>query len=511
MIVPPPSTSLAKRALTAVALSVGFYLLAGTIAGVLLYIPYVEAKSADGRQPQLLILWLAAGAIIWSIIPRADRFEAPGARIDADSQPHLVAIVDKVAEATGQAKPAEIYLVREMNAWVSSRGGLMGFGSRRIMGIGLPILQQLTVSQLQGVLAHEFGHYHGGDVALGPWIYRTRAAIGRTVMTLTGSGVALIHMIHKPFVWYGSFFLQFTQAISRHQELDADALAARLVGHESVTSGLKAVHSGTAAFDLYWRRAVVPVLVAGYRPPLADGFALFRSAPKLADKLEAFVAESLKKDETNPFDSHPSMRERLARIEAMREGGEFSAPFLTPDERPAIQLVRDTDRVEVELLRAIASDPESVPALKSIEWNRVGRSVSLETWRRQTREAAAAFGPMTPATAPTDLSGLEALGRRILRTRARAGGAPRDALAVHAAGAIAAAAACKLAGMGWSIEAMPGQPVILRRGDAELRPFSVMFGLVRGKSSPAEWTALHSAGGISDWPLAVPVEMMRPS
>jgi Zn-dependent protease with chaperone function len=34
----------------------------------------------------------------------------------------------------------------------------MGFGSRRVMGLGLPLLQALNVSQLEAVLAHEFGH-----------------------------------------------------------------------------------------------------------------------------------------------------------------------------------------------------------------------------------------------------------------------------------------------------------------------------------------------------------------
>ena len=35
------------------------------------------------------------------------------------------------------------------------------------------------------MLAHEFGHYSGGDTRLGPWIYRTRATIVRTVQQLS--------------------------------------------------------------------------------------------------------------------------------------------------------------------------------------------------------------------------------------------------------------------------------------------------------------------------------------
>jgi Zn-dependent protease with chaperone function len=90
--------------------------------------------------------------------------------------------------------PAEVYLVPDVNAWVMQRGGLMDFGSRRVMGLGLPLMRILTCSQLRAMLAHEFGHYHGGDTKIGPWIYKTRGAIVRTVNSL-GSG----SWLQKPF------------------------------------------------------------------------------------------------------------------------------------------------------------------------------------------------------------------------------------------------------------------------------------------------------------------------
>jgi Zn-dependent protease with chaperone function len=68
--------------------------------------------------------------------------------------------------------PAEVYLIPEVNAWVGQRGGFMGIGSRRIMGLGLPLLETLNVSQLEAVLVHEFGHYYRGDTRLGPWVYK---------------------------------------------------------------------------------------------------------------------------------------------------------------------------------------------------------------------------------------------------------------------------------------------------------------------------------------------------
>jgi heat shock protein HtpX len=40
--------------------------------------------------------------------------------------PQLFAEIDGVARATGQAMPADVYLVPDVNAWVAQRGGMMG-------------------------------------------------------------------------------------------------------------------------------------------------------------------------------------------------------------------------------------------------------------------------------------------------------------------------------------------------------------------------------------------------
>jgi heat shock protein HtpX len=80
--------------------------------------------------------------------------------------------------------PKEVYLIAEVNAWVAQRGGILGVGSRRVVGLGLPLMRILSVAQLRAVLAHEFGHYYGGDTRLGPLVYSMRSAIGRTFYNL---------------------------------------------------------------------------------------------------------------------------------------------------------------------------------------------------------------------------------------------------------------------------------------------------------------------------------------
>ena len=150
--------------------------------------------------------------------------------------------------------PKHVYVMDDMNAFVAQRGGIMGFGSRRVMGVGLPLMRVLGVSELRAVLAHEMGHFFGGDTRLGPWIYKTRGALGRTVINLAHAADKAAHVgdivhilfvvILAPFRWFGAAFMRITQAISRAQELSADRVAARCAGVTPLVEGLMKTHCG---------------------------------------------------------------------------------------------------------------------------------------------------------------------------------------------------------------------------------------------------------------------------
>jgi hypothetical protein len=135
------SRSIAVRAALAVVLMAGFYLLALGIAALLLAIPVLEVRYIGHISGKLtLVAVMGAGTILWSILPRRDRFEDPGPRLEPAEHPRLFAALREVASRTGQAMPVEVFLVPQLNAWVAQRGGIMGFGSRRVMGLGLPLL-----------------------------------------------------------------------------------------------------------------------------------------------------------------------------------------------------------------------------------------------------------------------------------------------------------------------------------------------------------------------------------
>ena len=362
--------SFAGRALLAVVLLIGFYALALAIVGVLLYILYamiVYGNRIDGRA--VIGILLVSGTILWSLVPRRDKFVAPGPRIDPDKEPEFFATVQEIADATQQSMPVEIYVDPQINAWVANRGGVMGIGSRRIMGIGLPLLQTLTVDQFRAVLAHEFGHYHGGDTNLGPWIYQTRSVIGRTIQNLAGQGSAM----HKPFLWYGNMYLRVTHAISRQQEYAADALAATVVGARHLIDGLKKVNASAMAFDAYWNRSFGPVLNSGHRPPLVSGFATFLSAGHIQEAMEKVTDEMMEATNHSPYDTHPPLPMRIDAVADLPQGDKNDHDPL------AITLLNDVVSLEREFFAMIANANNIAP-FKEIDWHETGSAVYLPLW-----------------------------------------------------------------------------------------------------------------------------------
>jgi Zn-dependent protease with chaperone function len=460
---------------------VGFYLLALAVIGVLLWLPYAEWTYGGRIHFQLLICApLAAIAIFVAVVPRRDKFEPPGPHLASKDHPELFALIDDVARDTGQPPPKDVYLVPDANAFVTQRGGWMGFGGRRVMGLGLPLLQTLSVTEMRAVLAHEFGHFHHGDTALGPWIHATRAAIARTLSSLRQSTVRFA------FVWYWKAFLRATHAISRAQEFAADALAARTVGADALTSGLRKVAGVAAAQSAYLQQEVAPVLRAGRRPPLAAGFEQFLCVPRIQASVQALVEAEMREARDDPYDTHPPLSRR---IEALSKA-ESARPVV--DDRPAIALLNDPASLEAPLIETITG--WRVAATRPpIAWSEVGRDVYLPAWRKSGGEVALNLAGMTPSTLPTDAASLAAVGRRFVS-------APGDLAAEtdFGANAIGIALAVLLARVGWTPRCELGEPVAFERGGDRIEPFDAPRRLAAGELTEDEWRALCRRAGIAD-------------
>jgi heat shock protein HtpX len=280
-----------------------------------------------------------------------------------------------VAAATAQALQEDVYMTNDTNAFVAHRGGMMGIGSRRVMALGLPLLQVLTVSELSAVLAHEFGHYHAGDVALAPWIHKTGLAITRTVVRLRKN------VLRNVFVAYGRLFLRITRAVARRQEFIADEVAASAAGPTAIISSLRKMIAASVAYRSYWHSDVSFVMAAGYRPPLIDGFAEYMRSAAITSALASVVATSESSSRSNPYDTHPSLKERVEALSALPQRA-------STDSRPAVALVRSLPEWERRVLSTISLD---IADCRLVEWSRVGELVCPRIWGARLRACGKAL------------------------------------------------------------------------------------------------------------------------
>ena len=485
--------SILRRAVLAIALMIGFYLLAIGIAAGLLYIPYAEMKYAN-RLHIKLALFCVIGAVVifWAIIPRIDKFLAPGPRLTAEKFPRLFREIESIARATNQEMPAEVYAVHDVNAWVAERGGMMGYGSRRVMGLGLPLMRTLTISELRAVLAHEFGHYHGGDTRLGPWIYKTRSTILRTVNTLAQQG----SLITYPFLWYAKLFLRITHAVSRRQEFVADELAARTAGARPLISGLRTVHGVGPAFDPFWMNEVVPLLNAGYRPPIGEGFGRFVQAQPIAKAITAQVQSELESGKVNPYDTHPPLRERIAAVENLPSGE------ILADDAAAVSLIDDVAALEHELLIAMFGH-DAAEKLKSIGWDDVGAKVYVPIWTGLLQHNVKALRGITPAKFPELVANLKQTAAAYVGHDGKP--APEERREGLAVAVLGAAFALGLVQRGWQLSMPPGAAVAVRSGEVQIEPFDVVQNLAANKMTALEWQTRCTTVGIAEIDLGTVV------
>jgi Zn-dependent protease with chaperone function len=486
--------SLSTRAAIALALMIGFYVFALAVAFGLLWIPLAELAYLHRLDLRIGVgCVIGAGIVLWSIVPRRDHFEAPGPWLDPAQQPRLFAEVASIAQSVGQEMPHEVYLLPEINAWVAQRGGIAGFGSRRVMALGLPLLSLLTVSQFRAVLAHEFGHYHAGDTRLGVWVYKTRSAIRRTVQNL-GRQESWVYYL---FNWYSKLFLRVTLAISRAQEYAADQLASQVAGADALIEGLKQSHRGQAAWIPYMQTEWLPVVSEGYCPPLSRGLQLFLQVPEISTPVEELLATELKEGKAAPLDSHPSLAERIAALRnpvngSATNGTDAFTARPAEDNVPASSLLEGLEHAD-NLLGLSAIDQP----LCTLAWEDVLQSVWVPVWNKQISSQTEALRGVTVGQIGQQLYS------RALREKLKnpAGVWPTTEQRAEMTRGIAGCAFCLvLLHDGWTFHTLPGQMFCEKNGE-RIQPFKLVRSVSTGELSAEKWQEMCERAGIRDLPL----------
>lgn len=447
-------------------------------------------------------------SILWSLIPRRDKFQPPGAVLRRAQHPRLFVEIEKLATSLHEPLPQEVYLIPDLNAWVAERGGIMGFGGRRVMGIGLPLLSVLSITQFRAVLAHEFGHYYRGDTRLGPFVYNTRDSMVRTIRSLAepsaflqalkrlgfpGLIAGLLHwLVVAILIGYWKLLLRATQLISRRQEYRADELACQLTGSEALVSGLRTIHGSGLAVPVYWTSEVNPVLVNGMRPPLADGFRRFVAAPQISKVIEQKVDHDLREEKTQPYDSHPPLRDRIT------AASRWSSPSQVRDDTPAVTLLDDVDGTELALLQALNPGLKA-ESLAPVSWDSFVPKYLLVQWRNRVAQFTDLLEPLATESLPDVAKDLYSLAARIPDPKGML--LTWEQRSQRAVEMLGVALGLVLIDHGWTLVAQPGE-FFMKRDKEEINPLTLAAEVVSGKITREAWIERCQSMGISGCRLA---------
>ena len=306
-----------------------------------------------GRAHDLLSLALylgplLAGAALIAVMI-APLFSAPQRApeplfVSKEQEPVLHALVARVCREVRAPLPRAIAVTCEVNASARfERGPLALLRGRLRLTIGMPLARGLTLEQLTGVLAHEFGHFaQGGGMRLSSvirsinaWFARViceRSPLERRIAGMGSRGgaaapAALVlgwlmrgaRCILRALMFFGNLI---SACLLRQMEFNADAHMARVVGSETFAATMARLPELNAGARRAWELvnefarinklpADVNALIAGMaaRPP--GGAASASLAMEQAGCARGRLA------------THPPPAERIAAARRLAEPGIF--------------------------------------------------------------------------------------------------------------------------------------------------------------------------------------------
>lgn len=478
----PPAlpASLTGRIAVSIVAAIGFYTLVIVIALGMIAAPYLAFRYSPRIPLYVFVAPLVGLAMLRALLPRRQAAELPGHEISRSDHPRLWDAIQEVSAATDSTPPDTVVLLPEVNAFVTDlRSGW--FGRRRVMGIGVPLMQVLNVAELKAVVAHEFGHFVGGDTRAGRLVYALRRSMVRAIQA-GNNGIRVV--LHA----YATRFVSYTQRVSRAQEFAADQLAARTIGARTTASALVKVEQAGIALDDF-HATWASLIEADHRPPMLEGFHTWIGLPHNVANAKELLGQHR---QPNPYDSHPTLKERLA---ALRPFDPDESGLATGGES-SVSLLDDVDALDEPLVSSVLTT-RAMQAPKAT-WNELGAAARARWQTAQHSDGQSCRGlrpDMIPDSvdafigvvrASSGLSQAQVNDRRM---------AQRFIPTVHSLTCLA------LEEAGWRPEFALGRDVVFHRDGLEFHPGAWVGAQLSGKLDDGEWVALTREAGIADTDL----------
>ncbi|MEM6641171.1 MAG: M48 family metallopeptidase [Pseudomonadota bacterium] len=266
-----------------------------------------------GALPLLIVAAIMARALFVRIPP------PEGVVLDNQEKAQVIAFIDDIRKATGNLEIHDVVITNELNAAVQQLPtfGIIG-PSKNYLILGLPLLDLCTPDEIKAIIAHEFGHLSHRHGRIGAMVYRLNTTLVRAAQEVEEKSKRGTHArSYRALLWFQKKFNKLTFAMRRGQEYEADRVAAHATSAEAIASSLCRLYALDRPLAAHWDGIWATPRHKASNTSVAP-FAQLRTS--VAGQYDADAGrgavEAAMQIETGYSDSHPSLQDRLAALQA---------------------------------------------------------------------------------------------------------------------------------------------------------------------------------------------------
>lgn len=305
-----------------------------------------DAGSADVHQALLKASGGGMGALFKATFARTG---SGGWGVDKDREdcPNLWKAIDEVARRVDTEPPNELYISPGADFGVRQEGrgpfGVFG-GRKRVLTLGLCVMNYLTISELKAILAHEFAHFSHADTYWNRFVFQVTLSLRTAMreMDRTGGWVTWVNPFYWFFYLYSKSYGMLSAGFSRSREYLADRMACTLYGADVFLRALRKVITDGSHFEMIIYRKIVELLRK--KKAYVNMYLAFRKVrdEEMSEEDRKKLHKKLLKDEPSLYRSHPTYQERLEAAKPLPRAAKT-------EDAPSLQLFENPEKVEQEL------------------------------------------------------------------------------------------------------------------------------------------------------------------
>lgn len=249
--------------------------------------------------------------------------------ITRESYPIIFGLLDEAVKLTNATKIDDVYLSTDCNCSVMSPYIGFGFKNKNILRVGIQLLQILDKDELKSVFIHELAHIYNNDTRISRITYRNIERWSKILASLEKKNDIFPHLMLEGFAHYYIMKMQmYLDAISKQCEYAADREAVKFTDGLTYATALAKIEvMNEYNFDFAENFEIRDL----DEPPKNFYNLLYDNFYNVQKRKQKQWIEQIKKKISTPYDTHPSLTERVAAAGINDFNNELDFDNMDPD------------------------------------------------------------------------------------------------------------------------------------------------------------------------------------